>query len=63
MQTFFGLPAQRPPTPSGGETSQGQGSQMDGGSHHKEQSKEAARLWTPVVGPTQQQVGLCYESL
>lgn len=57
-QTFFGLAAQRPPTPSGGDTSQGQGSQMEGGSH-KEQCKEAARLWVLASGPTQQQVCVC----
>jgi len=55
LQSFFGLPAQRPPTPSGGDTSQGQGSQMEGGSH-KDSGKEATRLWALASGPTQKQV-------
>jgi hypothetical protein len=29
---------------------------MEGASHHKEQSKDATRLWAHVAGPTQQQV-------
>ena len=57
LQTFFGLPAQRPPTPSGGDTSQGQGSQMEGGSHKDStHNKEATRMWVLAAGPTQQQV-------
>jgi hypothetical protein len=57
VQNFFGLPAQRAPTPSN-EDSQGQGSQMEGGSS-KDVARGAARLWTRATTLTQQQVWVC----
>jgi hypothetical protein len=58
LQSFFGLPAERPLTPSNDQTSQGQGSQMEeGAAANNNTSKEAARLWALPSGLSEQQVG------
>jgi hypothetical protein len=62
-QSFFGVTAQQRPasaTPSGGDTSQGAGSQMEPGTGSNKDltTREAARVWVVARGPSQQQVGV-----